>query len=123
MNLNLTKENSRRLKLIIFTSFAISLVSQVFEPYQAKSFTTSQNPRHPILEEKYQSSNNRIDNSLDLFSETHPKIGDRSTQASKEEIKTVTIVDYAEPTPTSRLPAPFSTLATHPCGDRSTQYT
>jgi predicted Zn-dependent protease len=45
-----------------------------------------------------------------------------SLEPSKEEIKNVTIIDYAEPTSPSRLEAPFSTLATDPCGEGSNQF-
>jgi predicted Zn-dependent protease len=68
------------------------------------------------------SSSNRIKNHLDAVSESSQKYFSKSLEPSKEEIKTVTIVDYAEPTSPARLESPFFTLSTDPCGEGSNQF-
>jgi predicted Zn-dependent protease len=120
--LNLRKKNSRILSYFIIASFIISLILHTSEPYTVIASISQQDPISLALEQIQYSSSNRIKNHLDEVSEGSQKYYSKSLEPSKEEIKTVTIVDYAEPTSPARLEAPFSTLSVDPCGEGSNQF-
>ena len=74
-------------------------------------------PVPPALEQKHYSSNDQINKYLDGTLESSQ---DSSTSA--EGIKTVTILDYAEPLSPTREKGTFSISAADPCGDGSNQF-
>ena len=122
INLNLRKKHSGKLLAFIITSFVISLNLQTSEPCLVIATISQQDPTSLTLEEIEYSSSNRIKNYLGAVSERSQKYYSSSLEPSKEEIKTVTIIDYAEPSSPARLEAPFSTLSTDPCGEGSNQF-
>jgi predicted Zn-dependent protease len=122
INLNLRKKHSGKLLAFIITSFVISLILQTSEPCLVIATISQQDPISLTLEEIEYSSSNRIKNYLGAVSERSQKYYSSSLEPSKEEIKTVTIIDYAEPSSPARLEAPFSTLSTDPCGEGSNQF-
>jgi predicted Zn-dependent protease len=122
--LNLTEKCSRKLKaFIIITSFAIFLILQGSEPYRVLASIGQQNLTSLAFEESHYLSSSRIDKTLDQTSVSSQKYSSNSTQTPDRGIRTVTIVDHAEPVSPTRQIAPFSILATDPCGDGSNQFT
>ena len=104
--------------------FIMSLMLQTSEPYYVLAFIDQQVTERLGSEiEKYCSSRNHINSHLDLLSESSQGYKSRSTEAPNEEVKTVTIVEYAEPSSPTRQEVPFSILSTDPCGDGSNQFT
>jgi predicted Zn-dependent protease len=120
--LNLRKKNSRKISAFIITSVVISLILQTSKPYLAIASISQQVPTNPALEQMLYLPSNPFKNHLDTVSESSQKYYSSSLEPSKEEIKNVTIVDYAEPTSPYRLEVPFSTLAADPCGDGTNQF-
>jgi hypothetical protein len=122
--LNLTEKCSRKLKaFIIISSFAIFLILQGSEPYRVLASIGQQNLTSLAFEESHYLSSSRIDKTIDQTSVSSQKYSSNSTQTPDRGIKTVTIVDHAEPVSPTRQIAPFSILATDPCGDGSNQFT
>ena len=93
----------------------MSVISESIYAY--KSLLPHEEPFSP---KKYHSS---IGNASEVISNISEPEMNQLSESQEPETKTVTIVDYAEPAPASRLNGSFIASATDPCGDGTNQFT
>ena len=95
----------------------ISYHMQAPKPYNSLAYISDRVPSTPALEQKHYSSNDQINKYLDGTLESS-----QDSSTSTEGIKTVTILDYAEPLSPTRDKGTFPISAADPCGDGSNHF-